>query len=150
MLQGIKNEITLSIQARNGLSPAVLVWSAVMGFAVLAALVFLCVAGYAWFLLRFDPIVAGLIMAGIFAVVAIIAALIAALIRRQVRERAILARAAKAHSPSWLLDPRILGMAADAGRSIGWQRILPVALLGFVVAQWARDYRGQDKQQPQQ
>jgi hypothetical protein len=145
MLQGIKNEITLSIQARNGLSPAVLVWSAVMAFAVLAALVFLCVAGYAWFLLRFDPIIAGLIMAGIFVVVAIIAALVAALIRRQVRERAILARAAKAHSPSWLLDPRLLGVAMEAGRKIGWQRIVPVALLGFVVAQWAREYRGNEQ-----
>lgn len=142
MLQGIKNEITLSIQARNGLSPAVLVWSAMTAFAVLAAIVFFCVAGYAWFLLRFDPIIAGLIMAGIFVVVAIIAAFIATLIRRQVRERAILARAAKAHSPSWLLDPRVLGVAMEAGRKIGWQRIVPVALLGFVVAQWARDYRG--------
>jgi hypothetical protein len=82
-------------------------------------------------------------MAGIFAVVAVIAAVIAALIRQRVRERAILARAAKAHSPSWLLDPKILGVAVEAGRTIGWQRIVPIAMLGFVVAQWMREARGQ-------
>jgi len=62
-----------------------------------------------------------------------------------VRERAILARAAKAHSPSWLLDPKLLGVAVEAGRTIGWQRLVPVALLGIVAAQWARDYRNQSQ-----
>jgi hypothetical protein len=147
MLRGIARDITLSIQARNGVSPAVVVWTAVIGVAAFVAFVFLCVAGYAWLSLRFDAVTAGLIMASIFAVIAVIAALIAALMRRRVRERAILARAAKAHSPSWLLDPRILGVAVEAGRSIGWERIVPVALLGFVVAQWARDYRVHDKPQ---
>ncbi|HUC51158.1 MAG TPA: hypothetical protein VMA30_17400 [Xanthobacteraceae bacterium] len=147
MLKGIVNDITLSVQARNGLSPAVIVWMSVIAVAALAAVIFLCVAGYAWLSLRVDAVTAGLIMAGIFAVVALIAALITALIRRRVRERAILARAAKAHSPSWLLDPRFLGVAVEAGRSIGWERILPVAVLGFVVAQWARDSRTHDKRQ---
>ena len=147
MLKGIAHEIALSIQARNGLNPAVIVWTAVIALAGFAAFVFLCVAGYAWLTLRFDTIIAGLIMAGIFLVIALFAALIAALIRRRVRERAILARAAKAHAPSWLLDPKLLGIAVEAGRSIGWQRILPVAVLGFVVAQWARESRGHDKPQ---
>jgi hypothetical protein len=147
MLKGIAQDVTLSIQARNGLSPAVVIWTAVIAFAALVAFVFLCVAGYAWLALRFDGIIAGLIMAGIFAVIALFAALVAALVRRRVRERAILARAAKARSPSWLLDPRILGVAVEAGRSIGWERIVPVAVLGFVVAQWAREHRGQEKQQ---
>jgi hypothetical protein len=40
-----------------------------------------------------------------------------------------------------LLDPKILGAAVEAGRAIGWQRIVPVALLGFMAAQWAREYR---------
>jgi hypothetical protein len=109
--------------------------------------VFLCVAGYAWLSLRFDGVIAGLIMAGIFVAVALIAALISALIRQRVRERAILARAARAHSPSWLLDPKILGIAVEAGRTIGWQRIVPVAVLGFVAMQWARENRPHGKPQ---
>jgi hypothetical protein len=146
MFKNLTREITLSIQSRNGMSLAVVVWTAIIAFASLTAFVFLCVAGYAWLSLRFDSVIAGLIMAGIFVAVALIAAVISALIRQRVRERAILARAAKAHSPSWLLDPKILGMAAEAGRTIGWQRIVPVAILGFVAAQWARESRGQGKQ----
>jgi hypothetical protein len=145
MLKGIAHDIALSIQARNGLNPAVIVWTAITALAVFVAFIFLCVAGYAWLSLRFDTIIAGLIMAGVFVIIALLAALIAALIRQRVRERAILARAAKAHAPSWLLDPKLLGIAVEAGRSIGWQRILPVAVLGFVVAQWARESRGNDR-----
>jgi hypothetical protein len=37
--------------------------------------------------------------------------------------------------------------AVSLGRSLGWQRLLPVALLGFMAAQWAREYRqhGQER-----
>jgi hypothetical protein len=150
MFKSVTREIALSFQAKNGLSTAVAVWMAVMAVASLVAFVFLCVAGYAWLTLRFDAIIAGLIMAGIFVVIALLAAVICALVRQRVRERAILARAAKAHSPSWLLDPKIIGIAVEAGRTIGWQRIVPVAVLGFVAAQWAREYRENGGQRDRQ
>jgi len=28
----------------------------------------------------------------------------------------------------------------EAGRKLGWQRLVPVALLGFMAAQWAREH----------
>jgi hypothetical protein len=143
MLNGLTREIRLAIQAKSGASAAGMVWMGVLVFSLLTAFVFLCVAGYDWLALRYDGVIAGLIMAGIFLVLAIMAAIISALVRRRVRERAILARAARAHAPSWLLDPRILNTAVAAGRSFGWQRIIPVALLGFMVAQWARENRDQ-------
>ena len=60
--------------------------------------------------------------------------------RRRAQERAILERAARAQaSTSWLLDPKILGVAMQAGRTLGWQRIIPVVLLGFLAAQWVRE-----------
>jgi hypothetical protein len=138
MFKALTREITLSIQARNGASVAVMVWLGIMTLAFIA---------YDWFAVKFGSVFAGLIMTGIFVVIGLVAALISALIRRRVRERAILARAAKAHSPSWLLDPKILGVAVEAGRTIGWQRLVPLALLGIVAAQWTRDYR--DRNRPQ-
>ena len=150
MLGSIAREIRLSIQARNGLSAGVLIWTAVIAVATFTAFVFLCVAAYAWLSVVFNPVYAGLIMAGGFILIALVAAAVSAMIRRQVRQQAILARAAKAHAPSsWLLDPKMLGVAVEAGRSIGWQRIVPVALLGFVVAQWAREYRAHPPDQRQ-
>jgi hypothetical protein len=145
MLKTLTREITLSIQAKNGASVAVMVWLGIMAVALLTAFVFLCVSGYDWFAVQFGSVFAALIMTGIFVVVAIVAAIVSALIRRRVRERAILARAAKAHSPPWLLDPKILGVVVEAGRTIGWQRLVPVALLGFMAAQWAREHRDQGR-----
>ena len=146
MFKALTREITLAIQAKSGASAAAAVWLAIVALALFTAFVFLCVAGYAWFATQFGDVLAGLLMTGIFILIALIAAVASTLIRRRVRERAILARAAKAHSPSWLLDPKILGVAVEAGRTIGWQRLVPVALLGFMAAQWAREYREQGRQ----
>jgi hypothetical protein len=146
MLKSLTREITLSIQAKNGVSAVVFVWMIVVALATLIAFVFLCITGYDWLALRYDTVTAGLIMAAIFAVLALIAGVICALARRRARERAILARAARAHGSSWLLDPKILATAVEAGRAIGWQRIVPMALLGFMAAQWAREYRDRGQQ----
>ena len=129
------------IQARSGATPALLIWFAIVAIAVTAAFVFLCVAAYAWLALELGGVFAGLILAGVFLLIALIGALIATAARRRARERAILERAARARAPSWLLDPKLLATAVQVGRTLGWQRIIPVALLGFMAAQWAREYR---------
>lgn len=141
MMKGLVREVTLAIQSRTGASPAVAVWFAVLVIAAVAAFVFLCVAGYEWLSGLFGGVFGGLIAAGFFIVVAAIAGMVSVLARRQTRQRAILERAARAHAGSWLLDPKILSAAMQAGRAVGWQRLLPVALLGFIAAQWAREYR---------
>jgi hypothetical protein len=141
MFKTVTREITLFIQSKSGLSTSVIVSAIVIVAALLIAFAFLCVAAYAWLRVLFGTVFAGLIMAGVFLVIAMIAAIVYTSARRHVREQAILARAARAHSPSWLLDPKLLGAAVQAGRTIGWQRLVPVALLAFLAAQWAREYR---------
>lgn len=141
MLKGLTQEIILSIQAKSGASAAVMASIAVMILALLTAFAFICIAGYDWLSLRYGAVVAGLVMAGIFVCFAILAAIVGFVIRRRVKERAILARAAKAHAPAWLLDPRTLATAMQIGREVGWQRIVPLALVGFIAAQWARERR---------
>ena len=147
MFKTVTREITLLIQARSGLSTSVVVSAIVIVAALLVAFGFLCVSAYAWLAVEFGAVFAGLIMAGVFVVIALIATVACAAARRRARERAILARAARAHSPSWLLDPKVLGAAVEAGRTIGWQRIVPVALLAFLAAQWAREYRDKSERQ---
>jgi len=147
MLKGLIREGILSIQAKSGASAAVIAWTAVMVLALLTAFVFICVAGYDWLSLQLGPVFAGLVMTGIFLFFAIVAAVVGSVLRRRAKERAILARAAKAHAPSWLLDPRTLATAMQIGREIGWQRVVPLALLGFFAAQWARERRDRGKQQ---
>jgi hypothetical protein len=142
MLKGWMHDITLAIQARSGASAALFVWMAIIAFASLSAFVFLCIAAYDWLSLQLGGVFAGLIMAGIFVLIAAIGAIFSAFARRRARERAILERAARARaSSSWLLDPKIVTAAVEAGRALGWQRILPVALLGLMAAQWTREHR---------
>ncbi len=148
MLKAWMHDMTLAVQTRSGIDSAVLVWFAVVAVALLTAFIFLCVTAFEWLSLHYGSVFAGLIMAGIFILIAIIGLIVCALARRRIRERAILARAARAHAPSWLLDPKILSVAMQAGRTLGWQRIVPVALLGFMAAQWAREYRGHGEQKP--
>jgi uncharacterized membrane protein len=142
MLKSWMRDATLAIQVRSGVSLALLIWIAIVALTALTAFVFVCVAGYEWFAVQFGSIFAGLIMAAIFVLLAVICALIAAYVRRRAVERAILERAARAHAPSWWLDPKILAAGVQAGRALGWQRLVPFALLGFMAAQWARERRG--------
>src|SRR5277367_6781464 len=111
MLKNWMHDIALGVQARSGATPALFIWIAVLAVAVLTAFVFLCVAGYMWLAQQLGGVYAGLIMSGVFVVIAAIAGLIGTLSRRRAKERAILERAARGHSPSWLLDPKILATA---------------------------------------
>src|SRR5262249_4774468 len=129
MFKKLTREVTLAVQARSGLSTAAIVSMAIVAAALLIAFAFLCVSASAWLSVHFGTIFAGLIMAAVFAVIALIAAVIGMAARRRARERAILARAARAHSPPWLLDPKILGVAVEAGPALGWEGLLPAAVL---------------------
>jgi hypothetical protein len=141
MLKGLVRDITLAIQARSGLTPGSIVWFVVAAIAAATMFAFLCVAGYVWVSRQLGPVFAGLVMAGTFLLIALIGAGIGAILRRRARQRAALERAARAEaaaaaSSSWLLDPKILGIAMQVGRAPGWQRVIPVALLGLLAAQW--------------
>jgi hypothetical protein len=137
MLKGWMRDLTLSIQARSGVTPALFVWLAIIALALLTTFAFLCVAGYVWASAQLGAVFAGLAMAGVFLLIALIGAIVVAVSRSRAKQRAIVERAARAQAASsWLLDPKVLGVAMQAGRTIGWERVIPVALLAFLAAQW--------------
>jgi hypothetical protein len=141
MIKGLMREVVLALQAKSGLTPSFFVWLAIAAVASLTAFAFLCVAAYEWLATLFGPVFAGLIVAGFFILCAAVAAMLGALARRRARQRAILKRATHGHGASWLLDPKLLAAVLQFGRSLGWQRLVPIALLGFIAAQWARESR---------
>jgi TRAP-type C4-dicarboxylate transport system permease large subunit len=137
MLKGWMRDVTLWLQAKSGVTPALFISAAIVAIALPAAFGFLCVAAYLWLLPQLGAIFAALLMAGIFVVIALIAAIVAAVSRRNAKRRAMLERAARAQaSNAWLLDPKIIGIAVQAGRTLGWERVIPVALVGFLAAHW--------------
>ncbi len=143
MIKNLMRDMMLSVQSRTGITMSFVVWLCIIALAAITAFAFLCVAGFQWLSIHAGGIYAGLIMAGVFVLIAAVGLIVCAVSRRRARERAILARAARAHTPSWLLDPRLLTAAVQIGRELGWQRIVPVALAGFMAAQWAREHREQ-------
>ena len=141
MLKGLMHNIVLRIQARTGVTSTFIIGSAIAACALLVVFVFLCVTGYAWLSVQLGAVFGGLAMAGIFLLVALVGIAVAASSRRQAKQRAILERAAQAQGPLKLLDPKVLSVAMQAGRALGWQRVVSVALLGFLAAQWAQQAR---------
>jgi hypothetical protein len=141
MFKGLIHDMVLAVQSRSGITASFILWLAIVALAALTAFAFLCVTAYDLLLLRMSSVYAGLVMAAVFVLIAVIGLIVCLLARRRARERAILERAARAHAPSWLLDPKILATAVQVGRSLGWQRVVPLALVGFMVAQWAREHR---------
>jgi hypothetical protein len=63
---------------------------------------------------------------------------------RRTRQRAIVERAARAQGTRALVDPKMLSVAMQAGRALGWQRLIPLALLGLLTAQWVQEARRRD------
>ena len=144
MLKNLQNNIVLWIQSRTGLSSGFLISLAVAGGAVLMTFVFLCVTGYACLSSQLGPVFGGLAMAGVFLLIAVIGAAASALARDRTRQRAIVERAARAQGTMPLIDPKVLSVAIQAGRALGWRRLIPLALLGFLAAQWVQEARGAD------
>jgi hypothetical protein len=107
--------------------------------------IFLCVTGYVWLAIQMGAVFGGLAMAGIFLLIAVIGTAACTLSRRRTRQRSTLDRAARTQGmAARLIDLRLLNVAMEAGRALGWQRIVPVALLGFLAAQWAQEARHRD------
>jgi hypothetical protein len=136
MLKTIRKHVVLWVQSKTGVT---LVFLVAMTFAVTAILmmfVFLCVAAYAWASVELGPVFGGLATAGVFLLIALIGAAVSVVVRRQTRERAIVEQASSTRT---LLDPRAFQLAIQAGRALGWQRLVPLLLIGILGVQWARE-----------
>jgi hypothetical protein len=144
MLRNLQNNIVLWVQAKSGLSSGLVSWLAVTGGAALLTFIFLCVTGYAWVSIKLGSVFGGLAMAGVFLLIGVLSAAAAALARDRTRQRALLERAARAQGTRAGIDLKFLSIGIQAGRALGWQRLIPLALLGFLALQWAQEARRQE------
>jgi hypothetical protein len=141
MLKNLQNYIVLWVQAKTGLSNGLLISLVVASGGAALAFVFLCVAGYAWMSIQLGPVFGGLALAGVFLLIAVIGVAASALARGRTRHRAIMERATRAQGATALIDPKVLSVAMQTGRALGWRRLIPLALLGLLAAQWVQEAR---------
>jgi hypothetical protein len=141
MLKGLQDHLILSLKAKTGLSPGVFISAAISAIAAVMMFAFLSVSGYAWLSIKFGPVFGALATAGFFLLVAVTGTLWSFMLRRRNKERAIVARAARAPQRTILADPSLVSLVGQATRSLGWQRVAPVMLVGFLAALWLQDAR---------
>jgi Flp pilus assembly protein CpaB len=87
--------------------------------------------GIACVSIQLGPVFGGLAIAGVFLLIAVVGAAASALARDRTRQRAIVQRAARAQGTRALIDLKVLSVAMQAGRALGWQRLIPLALVGL-------------------
>jgi len=147
-MSGWLRHFALSAQVRTGFSSDVAVWAVMAAVASMVALVFLLIAAFVWLADRYDSLTAGLVLGGVFIVIALIAVIACLVTRRRNMERARLELAARnSASASWL-DPKLLGVGFQIGQAIGWRKLAALAAVGLLAAGLAKEWLGRDAASP--
>ena len=142
-MSGWLRHFALNAQVRTGFSSQVAVWAAIAAVAATVALVFLLIAAFIWLADRYGPLTAGLVLGGVFIVIALIAIVACLIARRRNMERARLELAARSSDTNWL-DPKVLAMGFQIGQAIGWRRLASLAAVGLLAAGLAKEWFARD------
>jgi hypothetical protein len=132
--------IALNAKARTGFGPALIVWFAIVLVSLVLALGFFCAAAFVWLASRYDGVTAGLILGGGFLVLALLAAFAGWMTRRHNIAQARLELAARRQS-GWL-DPKLLTVGLEIGRTLGWRRLATLAAVAVLAAGLGKEWLG--------
>jgi type VI protein secretion system component VasK len=136
---------TLKAQASTGLSSGIVISAVIAVVAAVIAAIFFLVAAYVWLADLYDGLIAGLIIAGVFVLIALIAVVVCLAVRRRNMERARLELAARSNA-TWL-DPKLVATGYQIGQAIGWRRLASLAAVAVLVAAVSKEWTGQ-KEEP--
>jgi hypothetical protein len=139
MMSGWIRQLALTAKARTGFGTGILVCYLIAILSVVVAFGFLCAAAFIWLASLCGALIAALILAGAFFLIAIIAVLAAVLARRHNQQRARLELAAVSRAN--LLDPKLLTIGLEVGRAIGWGRIAALGAVGLFAAGLSKEWR---------
>jgi preprotein translocase subunit Sec61beta len=143
IMSGWLRYFTLKAQVSTGLSPQIAVWAIIAVFAAVVAIAFLLAAAFIWLADAYGGAIAGLVLGGLFALIAVIAVVACLMIRRRNMERARLELMARSSSTNWL-DPKLLAMGYQAGQAIGWRKLVSLAAVALLAAGLAKEWSGRD------
>ena len=117
------------LKARLSVSLRAAAWAAIAALAGAVAVLFFCIALFAWLAQQYGSITAGLMLSGIFLLIALATGVTCMAIRRKrVKSRA---REAAAGS-NWWQDPALLLAGLQIARMIGVRRLVPIAIVGGI------------------
>ena len=142
---GWRRYLELQAQAKTGLSSNLFVWALLaVVFGGLTAGFVLLIA-FIWLAERYGPLTAAIALAGLSLLATIVAAISCLWSRRRTIEQAELALAAR--RPAIWLDPKALGGAIQAGRAVGWRKLVPLLAVGMLAAGVGMEWFGRERPQ---
>src|ERR1700674_2820454 len=115
--------LELRIRAETGLTSGILMWAVVAALCAALALVFIIFVAYLTLAERYGPLMAAMLLAAFFFLIAIAALVICLTLRRRTKERAKLALVLRKPAP-WL-DPKLLSIALQASHRMNWRVLVP-------------------------
>jgi len=130
--------LRLTARAKTGISGTIIVCGAVAALAAFATLVWLSITLFAWIARRHDdPVLAGLILSGLYLGIAVIFGLGVVIARRRaIRE----AEAALAARKAALFDPSMIATGLQIGNAIGWRRLVSLAGVALLAGGLAKEW----------
>ncbi len=118
-------------KARFNVALRTAAWAAVAALAGAVAVLFFCIALFAWLAQQYGSITAGLVLGGIFLLIALIIGVICMAVRQK-RARTQARQAAA--SSNWWQDPALMLAGLQIVRMIGVRRLVPIAIIGGIAA----------------
>jgi hypothetical protein len=140
---GWRKYLELQLQAKSGLSSALVVGALIGLISAGVTFVFLLVAAFVWLARRYDPLIAGLGLGGIFLLITIFALSYALWSQRRTAQRAKLALVSRQRT-SWL-DPKLLAGALEVSRVVGSRKMIPLLAIGVLAAGAAMQFGGRER-----
>jgi Ca2+/Na+ antiporter len=148
-MSGWLRHLVLTATVQTGFSTGIIVWSLIAVASGATATVFLLIAAFVWITQHYDAVTAGVALGGVFLVIAVGAGVACLVMRRRTIERARLELAARGRASANWLDPRLIGIGLQVGRSIGWKKLASVVAVGALAAGLAKEWTGRDQTDPE-
>jgi hypothetical protein len=142
-MESWRRYLELRLKAKTGLSSAVITSAVLALLCAVLTFGFVLVTAFVWLAEKYDPLMAALVLCGLFLLLTIIALLACVWAHNSVIKGARRELAARTTAP-WL-EPRLIASALQASRAVGGQRLLAIAAVALLAAgigmQWRRHER---------
>ncbi len=142
--------LRLMASAKTGVSGNVVAGGAVAVWAALGVLLWLSITLFIWIALGLtwnQWVLAGLVLSGLYFLIALVAGIAGVVARRRTQERAEAALTARKAAAA-LINPSILTMGLEVGRAIGWRRLISLAGVALLASGLAKEWLARKGESP--
>ena len=127
-------ELTADVRAKVRNAAFTAVWGSIAAVSVVSTVFFLCLGTFVWTSQHYDWVVASFVLGGFFLIAAGVSSLAFIVVRRGYDHPD--APSASTRRVQWWLDPAVLGMGLQLGRTMGARSTLLVLVVGALGAGW--------------